>query len=171
MIRTIAWATLVAGTLDILMAVIDTLLSGGNVARMLGSVASGPFGDGIRDSSAAAPLGLLVHFAIMAVMAAVYVVAARSVPALNRYWWLFGALYGIVLWLIMYWIVLPARFEGFTPPSEAIGIAKGLFAHCVLVGLPLAFIARRARAVKLDKVASEIGERLRPPLRSGREVR
>jgi hypothetical protein len=149
MFRTIAWATLVAGTLDILMAVVDTLLSGGSVAGMLASVASGPFGDGIRDSAAAAPLGLLVHFAIMAVMAAVYLVAARRVPALNRRWWLVGPLYGVALWLVMYWIVLPARFEGFTPPSEAVAIAKGLFAHCVLVGLPIAWItARSQRAIR-----------------------
>jgi hypothetical protein len=148
MIRTIAWATLVAGTLDILMAAIDTALAGGNVARMLGSVASGPFGDGIRDSSVAAPLGLLVHFAIMAVMAAVYVLVARRFAALDRSWWLFGPLYGVGLWLVMYWIVLPARFEGFASPNAPVDIAKGLFAHCVLVGLPIAWISARARTAR-----------------------
>ena len=145
MIRTIALATLVAGTLDILMAIIDTSLSGGNVAGMLASVASGPFGDGIRENAAAAPLGLLVHFAIMAVMAAVYVLAATRIPLLTRYWRIAGPLYGVGLFIVMYWLVLPARFEGFAPPSEAIGIAKGLFAHCVLVGLPIAWIAARSR--------------------------
>jgi hypothetical protein len=145
MIRTIALATLVAGTLDILMAIIDTLLSGGTVAGMLASVASGPFGDGIRDNAAAAPLGLLVHFAIMAVMAAVYVLAAQRIPALKTRWWLFGPLYGVGLFIVMYWLVLPARFEGFAPPSEAVGIAKGLFAHCILVGLPIAWITARSQ--------------------------
>ena len=144
MLRTIAWATLVAGTLDILMAVIDVSLSGGSVPGMFRSIASGPFGDGMRESSAGVPAGLVVHFAIMAVIAAVYIVAARRTPALTRYWWIAGLLYGVGVWLVMYGIVLPARFGG-SLPSEALAVAKGLFAHCVLVGLPIAWITARAR--------------------------
>ena len=144
MLRTIAWATLVAGTLDILMAVIDVTLSGGSVPGMFRSIASGPFGDGMRESSAGVPAGLVVHFAIMAVIAAVYIVAARRIPALTRYWWIAGLLYGVGVWLVMYGIVLPARF-GASLPSEPLAIAKGLFAHCVLVGLPIAWITARAR--------------------------
>jgi hypothetical protein len=143
MFRTIAWAALVAGTLDILMAAIDTSLSGGSVTGMLRSIASGPFGDGVRDSAAAAPLGLLVHFAIMAVIAAVYVVAAQRIPALVRYWWIAGLVYGLGVWLVMYGVVLPLRF-GSSLPTEPVAIAKGLFAHCVLVGLPIAWITARA---------------------------
>ena len=144
MTRAIAWATLVAGTLDILMAIIDTSLSGGSVTGMFRSIASGPFGDGMRENAAGAPLGLLVHFAIMAVIAAVYIVAARRLSFLNRYWWIAGVLYGLGVWLVMYGIVLPARFGG-ALPTEPVTIAKGLFAHCVLVGLPIAWIAARAR--------------------------
>ena len=144
MLRTIAWATLVAGTLDILMAVIDVTLFGGSVPGMFRSIASGPFGDGMRESSAGVPAGLVVHFAIMAVIAAVYIVAARRIPALTRYWWIAGLLYGVGVWLVMYGIVLPARF-GASLPSEPLAIAKGLFAHCVLVGLPIAWITARAR--------------------------
>ena len=144
MLRTIAWATLVAGTLDILMAVIDVSLSGGRVPGMFRSIASGPFGDGMRQSSLGVPAGLLVHFAIMAVIAAVYVVAARRMPVLNRYWWIAGLVYGFGVWLVMYGIVLPARF-GASLPTEPVAVAKGLFAHCVLVGLPIAWITARAR--------------------------
>ena len=143
MFRTIAWAALVAGTLDILMAVIDTSLAGGSVTGMLRSIASGPFGDGIRDSAAAAPLGLLVHFAMMAVIAAVYLVAAQRIPALVRYWWIAGLVYGLGVWLVMYGVVLPLRF-GSSLPTDPVAIAKGLFAHCVLVGLPIAWITARA---------------------------
>ena len=144
MLRTIAWATLVAGTLDILMAVIDVSLSGGRVPGMFRSIASGPFGDGMREIAVGAPLGWLVHFAILAVIAAVYVLAAQRIPALVRYWWLAGLLYGLGVWLVMYGIVLPARF-GASLPTEPVAVAKGLFAHCVLVGLPIAWIAARAR--------------------------
>src|SRR5690606_9364727 len=104
------------------MAIADTALSGGSVPRMLGSVASGPFGDGIRESTPAAPVGLAVHFAIMTAMASVYVLASRRIPALNRRWWITGPLYGVGLWVVMYWIVLPARFAGFATPHEAVEI-------------------------------------------------
>ena len=144
MLRTIAWTTLVAGTLDILMAVIDVTLSEGSVPGMFRSIASGPFGDGMRESAVGAPLGLVVHFAIMAVIAAVYIVAARRTPALTRYWWIAGLVYGLGVWLVMYGFVLPARF-GASLPTEPVAVAKGLFAHCVLVGLPIAWVTARAR--------------------------
>jgi uncharacterized membrane protein YagU involved in acid resistance len=140
MIRTIAWATLVAGTLDILSAFVWS----GAVIPVLQTVASGPFGE-MAQGPAGAPLGLLVHFAIMAVMVAVYVLAASRIPALNRFWWIAGPLYGVVLWVVMYWIVLPLRFETFAPPSEAMPIVKQLISHCLLTGLPIAWITARSQ--------------------------
>jgi hypothetical protein len=38
------------------------------------------------------------------------------------------------------------RFEGYDGPSGAWPITKQLISHCLLVGLPIAWIARRARA-------------------------
>ena len=142
MTRTIAWATLVAGTLDILSAFVWS----GAVVPVLQTVASGPLGDDIAQGPAGAPLGLLVHFAIMAVMAAVYVLAASRIPALSRYWWIAGPLYGVVLWIVMYWIVMPMRWESYTTPSEALPILKQLISHCLLTGLPIAWIAARSRS-------------------------
>ena len=139
MSRTITLATLVAGTLDILSAFVFS----GAVVGVLQTVASGPFGKGIAEGPAGAPLGLLVHFAIMTVMVAVYVLAARRIAALNRYWPVSGLLYGVALWLVMYWVVLPLRFAGYQTPHEALAIAKQLFSHCICVGLPIAFIAAR----------------------------
>ena len=144
--RTIAWAWLVAGTLDLLSAYVWAAIGGGDMAGILPTVASGPFGDGVPAGPAGQALGVLVHFAIMLVMAAVYVVASRRMPALNRNWLVAGLLYGLALWGVMYWIVLPLRFEGYQTPREAWPIAKQLISHCLLVGLPIAWIARRERA-------------------------
>ena len=142
MTRTIAWATLVAGTLDILSAFVWS----GAVIGVLQTVASGPFGDAIAEGPAGAPLGLLTHFAIMAVMVTAYVLTARRIPALNRSWPVAGLLYGLTLWFVMYWIVMPLRWESYQTPREALAIAKQLISHCLLVGLPIACItARRAR--------------------------
>ena len=142
MTPTIAWATLIAGTLDILSAFVWTLLAGGKPANVLPSVASGPFGDAIKDSALAAPLGLAVHFAIMLVMVAVYVLVATRVPALTRQWLVAGVLYGLLLWFAMYWVVLPLRF-GIPHPSEAAAITRQLISHVPLVGIPIAWITAR----------------------------
>jgi hypothetical protein len=144
MLRPILWATLVAGTLDILFAFIIA----GSVEPVLRTVASGPLGDAIADGPAGAPLGLLVHFAIMAVMAAAYIFAASRIPLLVSQWWLVGLLYGVVLWIVMYWIVMPLRWDSYTTPSEPMAIARQLFAHCLLVGLPIAWFAHRHFTVR-----------------------
>jgi hypothetical protein len=140
--RTIAWATLVAGTLDILSAFVWTLIAGGKPANVLPSVASGPFGDAIQDSAFAAPLGLAVHFAIMLVMVAAYVAAAARVTVLHRHWLVAGVVYGLGLWFVMYWVVLPQRF-GIPHPSHPAAIARQLVSHCLLVGIPIAWISAR----------------------------
>ena len=140
--RTILWATLVAGTLDILSAFVFS----GAVVGVLQTVASGPFSKDIAEGPAGVPLGLLTHFAIMAAMVTVYVLAAQRIPAMNRYWAASGLLYGVALWLVMYWLVLPLRFASYQTPHEPLAIAKQLFSHCVCVGLPIAFVARRGAA-------------------------
>ena len=53
-----------------------------------------------------------------------------------------GPLYGILIYLIMYWIVVPTRF-GTTPKTDLWSVGNALFSHIVCVGLPMAYIASR----------------------------
>jgi hypothetical protein len=139
--RRIAAATLVAGTLDILAATGLTLAYGRKVDAMLRYVASGPF-PGAKDmGGAGAVLGLAVHFTLMAIMAAIFVLAADRMPQLKAKPVAWGVIYGLVTYAAMNLIVVPLRFGAF--PSSAVGIASQLFCHIVLVGLPIALIARR----------------------------
>jgi hypothetical protein len=147
--RLIAVATLVAGTLDIASAIGMTLLRGKSVARMLQGIASGPFGEWpLASGWAGAAAGLAVHFAIMAVMVAVFVAATGLLPRLRRPRLLIGAAYGALLYAIMYWIVLPLRWPP-APQSAAITPASLLVPlgiHILLVGIPIALIAIPAQA-------------------------
>jgi hypothetical protein len=144
MLKHIAIATLVAGTLDILSAFVFAGMAGMEPGGVLRYVASGPFGDSVRQGGAGwAAVGLAVHFAIMACMAAAFFLAAPRIPASIRHPIPAGLLYGLILWGIMYWIVKPLRWPEAPVPHSLWGISNALFSHCILVGIPIAWIASR----------------------------
>lgn len=135
-------ATAIAGVLDIAAAAFLTLSRGKPVEGMLRFVASGPFPDAPKWGAAGAAAGLAVHFAIMGVMAAVLVLAADRLPALKRQPLLWGLLYGLATYVVMNLLVVPIRFGAPLPPP-ALAIFTQLFCHIVLVGIPIALVARK----------------------------
>ena len=143
MLKPIAIATAICGTLDILFAMILTMTLGkGDIPAMLRFVASGPFPAATEMGTAGAILGLVVHFALMAVMVTALVLFFRWRPVLLDTPIRTGVAYGVVTYFIMNWVIVPLRFDA-PLPLRPISIATQLFAHIVLVGVPAAFIARR----------------------------
>lgn len=149
MLRPIAIATAICGSLDILFAMILTLYFGRHIGDMLRSVASGPFPTAVGMGSGGAILGLVVHFTLMAIMVAVFVLAARNLPILVERPVLAGVAYGLITYVAMNLIVVPWRFPAAFPP-KTISIVSQLFAHIVLVGLPTAFITVRFLRARLS---------------------
>ena len=146
--RLIGAATLVAGTLDIASAIVTTLVRGKSVMRMLQGVASGPFGEWpLTAGWLGAAAGLAVHFAIMAAMAAAFVIAAPLLPRLRALRLLYGAAYGALLYLVMYWVVLPLRWPSAGGASGGVvSVLLPLAIHILLVGIPIAWIAASRRS-------------------------
>lgn len=142
MLKPITLATLVAGTLDILFAVILTLYFGREPGNMLRYVASGPLPQAEQWGAVGAALGLIVHFVLMAIMATGFVLVARRYPNMLRSPLKWGLIYGLITYVVMNWIVVPLRFDSPLPPKP-ISIATQLFAHIVLVGLPIAWITAK----------------------------
>ncbi|MBX3560172.1 MAG: hypothetical protein KF780_00005, partial [Sphingomonas sp.] len=140
--KPIALATLVAGALDIVFAAGLTLYYGRPVAGMLRFVASGPVPSATEWGAAGAALGLAVHFALMAAMAAAYMLAAARLPSLADRPLIWGVAYGLLTYAVMNLIVVPLRFPAAFPPSP-VSVGTQLFAHVALVGLPIALIAAR----------------------------
>ena len=140
--RTIALQTAVSGTLDILWAMILTLWFGRQIPDMLRSVGSGPIPAAANMGTSGAILGLVVHFALMAIMAAVFVAAVNHRPVLLDTPWRTGVAYGVITYIVMNLIVVQLRFHPPFPPKP-LSIATQLFAHIVLVGIPFALIAVR----------------------------
>lgn len=139
------FAWLLCGTLDIVYAMVWSLLAGGSVGGMLRGVAKGPFGDAAGGWGLGGALaGLGAHYAIMGAMVTFWFWAVRRVPALAaRPWWLTGTVYGLILYLVMNAVVLPLRFGSPFPPADLVKGAAQLFPHIFFVGWPLAWLTRQ----------------------------
>lgn len=142
--RRIVAGTLVAGTLDLAASIGLTLyFAHRTVPEMLAKiVAAGPIPDARDWGTLGAALGIIVHYILMAIMVWAYVTAVDRFPALRRNWVTWGVIYGLGTYVVMNLIVLPLRFGTPLPPPPT-AIFTQLFCHIFLVGLPIAWIARR----------------------------
>lgn len=161
---------LAAGALDILYAfvVYGPLSYGVTPEQVLQSVAAGWIG---RDASRAggmetALLGLGAHFLLATIMAAIYVLFAARIATLTKGALVWGLVYGLILYVAMNYVVVPlsAAATGHFASAPEIGprledsfsevrggggddypwmLAGTIFTHTVLVGLPIALIAKR----------------------------
>jgi uncharacterized membrane protein YagU involved in acid resistance len=120
---------------------------GGTPVRVFQSVASGLLG---RDAARAggygtALLGLLLHFVIASVVFTVFLLASRKLGVLTRMFWLAGPIYGLMVYFVMYDVVIPLSQIGpRAAPRTWDALLHGFAAHIFCVGLPAAFVARRA---------------------------
>lgn len=146
---TILIAGLAAGALDATAAMTHFFAATGkDPLRVWVFVASGALGSAAYQGSPIIPaLGLLFHFFIATTWAAIFYLASRRIARLvTAPAFVVGPLYGVFVWLMMTWIVVPLSR---TPPlgrRTVSGIAIGIAIHMVCVGLPIALvIKRRAR--------------------------
>jgi hypothetical protein len=142
--RAIVTGTAVSGSLDILSAFIFNGIKGASPGQVLRYVASGPFGDAMRQGGGTeAAIGLLVHYGLMAIMVAVFVLAFERSAAIRRSPLVSGIVYGFLIYLVMYWVVTPARF-GMFPKLSLWGVGNALFSHLLCVGLSMGYVVNRA---------------------------
>ncbi|RYD95583.1 MAG: hypothetical protein EOP61_19500 [Sphingomonadales bacterium] len=144
--RAIITGTAVSGSLDLLSAFAFSAIRGVGPIRVLQGVAAGPFGDPMmRGASVPVALaGLIVHYALMTVMVTVFVLAARRLRFILVRPLLWGLAYGFALYLMMYWVVLPARWPELFPRTGLWDVGDALFSHLICVGLPMGWVVNRA---------------------------
>lgn len=144
-------AGLVVGALDGADgAVYYYLAHGVNPLQVFQYIASGALGAAAYQSGlTAAALGAVAHFSLAFGFAGAFVVAYLHSAAIRRHWVVTGLAYGIAVWVLMTFVVLPLSAVVF-PPS-AIGHAatpigdqvNGAIGHAITVGLASAYVARR----------------------------
>ncbi len=149
----ILYGGLVVGVLDISDAIVFFgIRNGVTPIRVLQSVAGGLLGRATYSGGLkTALLGLLLHFLIATILATVYYFASSVLPLLIKHALLVGPLYGIAVYFVMTYIVVPHSALGpRTSPIPWPVFLNGVIGHALLVGLPIALLARRsAKANKL----------------------
>ena len=140
--RAILTAGLVVGVLDISSAFVIWWQRGVGARRGLQGIAAGLLGANAFDGGLiTAGLGLALHFFVAFVVVSIFYLASRKIPFLTTQPFVSGVFYGIGVYIVMYWIVLPTAFPTFRHrlSNELLELAI----HICLIGLPTAFIVRR----------------------------
>jgi hypothetical protein len=152
--ETILYGGAVAGILDLLDAFVVFGYLGVSKLRILQSIASGAFGaEAFKGGAATAAAGLAFHFLIALIVATVYYAAARKRRVLVELPFLCGLAYGVGVFLVMQYVVLPLSAYHVRPLSWPL-IANGVLIHAFGVGLPIARAAawstRRPTVLSID---------------------
>ena len=139
-------AGMLAGVLDIIAALAYWNLNGVPPVRILQGIAGGILGSAAYQGGATTALsGLLLHFLIMLVIAAIYVLAASQIALLRKHWFIAGTLFGIAVYVVMNGIVLPLSAFPHPVVFSTARVVPALLIQILFVGWPIAFVMRRPR--------------------------
>jgi len=146
--RSIIGATLVAGivagTIDIGAA---ALINTATIAVILKAIASGILGkESFAQGAVAESLGLFLQWAMSILISAIFVVAASRLNVLKRQWLAAGLAYGVAVFFVMNYLVVPLSAIGRAPHFTAVRFVENLLAM-LLFGAIIAFFARAAQSV------------------------
>jgi hypothetical protein len=143
--RLIMLAGVAGATCDIVYAILYYGWKGASAERILQTIASGLLGKPAYDGGwPVAALGLACHYAIMIVAAALFWVVARQWAWLRDEPVTAGLLYGVCIYGVMNFVVLPLSAYPFPLRFPLLTTTTGLLVHMVGVGLSISLITRRA---------------------------
>jgi hypothetical protein len=144
--RALLIGTLAVGGLDLADAFIFFGLRGVSPVRILHSIAAGLLGrDAFAGGARTAALGAFLHFFIAFCIVATFLIASRRLVFLTRRPVAWGIVYGVAVWLVMNFVVLPLSAAGGGGAMTGPVAANGLLIHMFGVGLPASLVAAASR--------------------------
>lgn len=137
-VKTLLVSGFLAGTLDILGAIF--ILAEGNAEGVFRFIAKAALGSAAFEGGVEMILlGALVHYVIAFSFAAGYFLVFPLFPVLGQYRLLSGLLYGVIVWALMNYVVLP--LAPYPPPQATITEAwKSILILMVAIGIPVSWI-------------------------------
>ena len=141
-LRAIVTAWLVVGVLDITSAFVIAAIKHVGSMRMLQGITSGFIGpQSFEGGLATAACGLAIHFLIAFSVVTIFYLASRRIVFLTEHAVVSGILYGIAVYLFMYWIVIRLVFPNARPSLSR--EVTAVLVHMFLIGLPTALVISR----------------------------
>ena len=136
-------AGLLCGVLDITAAFVTWAPKGVMPMDILHGIASALIGrQSFQGGWPTAVLGLVLHFFIAFSAATLFYLASRRLVFMTRRPVFSGVFYGIVVYLVMYWVVIPlSRYH--RRPFSISATVIAILTHMVCVGLPISLLVRR----------------------------
>jgi uncharacterized membrane protein YagU involved in acid resistance len=146
--RWLAIGWLIAATCDICYATgFSYLYRRVPPSRILKLVASGILGtDAYQGGTGVAALGLGLHYLNALIITCIFFAVASQMPALVRKPLAIGVLYGIGVYLVMNYVVVPLSRIGPRPTPPTPVWVTGVLVHMFLIGVPIVWAANRAFA-------------------------
>ena len=146
-------AGLFVGTLDILAALLHYFIkTNKDPLPVLKFIASGVFGkEAFTGGNSMYTWGLVFHFIIAIAFTIFFFWVYSIVPSLFKYRLLTGIIYGLFVWAVMQFIVLPLS----NAPKMAFRPLNAMLAAAILViciGIPLAFLAGKRNNQQENKL-------------------
>lgn len=139
---------LIGGVLDLTFALCFGASHGITPGGLLRIIASGAFGKAAMDMGVAgAACGVLFHFGLSLFWAALFAAIASRLRMVGARPWLFGPVFGVVVFLTMRLVVLPLSAYPLPVRFSMPGAFYDLLSHMFLFGLPIA-LANRAMATR-----------------------
>jgi hypothetical protein len=143
--RAIGLGGLLAGTIDLAGAY--AIYRPTRPLGPLHSIASGALGSSAFQGGVnTAAVGLLAHFVVAFGAATVFVMARPHVALLRKSPLVIGPVYGVMVWFVMNYGVIPMSAIGRFPSAFTTTTALVILLHMVGVGFPIAWAARRGAA-------------------------
>jgi hypothetical protein len=136
---------LIAGTLDISYAWLFWAVKAGlGAQRIFQSVAAGLLGKAsFAGGWTTTLLGLGLHFFIATSMSLTYYLVAGRWPLLREHPLACGAGYGLLLYAIMNFVVVPLSAAS-GGSEDPLWVALSVAVHMLFIGIPIALCSRRA---------------------------
>lgn len=139
---------IVVGCFDIAYAILFWASRGATPKRIFQSVAAGLLGrESYQGGLPTAFLGAALHFFNAFVIVLVYWLVSRWWRALVEKPYLFGPIYGLGVYGVMNYVVIPLSAAR-RPAFNVSWVFWSLVVHALLVGLPAALFARHADAAR-----------------------
>lgn len=146
------------GTADIMAALFNFYLNTGKppFAPVLKFIASGVVGRAaFQGGNSMIVLGLFLHYIIAFSFTLFFFFIYKKLKSLCKNWILMGSLYGLFIWMVMSFVIVPLSKTPPIPPGSFDKMIVSILILVCMIGIPLTLIASIFCSDRIKEMAPE----------------